>query len=160
MKELLKFVNEKNRTIDLEREKINLKIEELYKKIAKLEEKEKKLYNKKIFNYGAIKLLAKKLMKTYDFKGYEIYGPFGLGAETSIYLSLKKKKFDICKDKVYSITLEPCYDGNNLYYEYWTGETTNQYAKGTVGYYNGFNNVYKKLPDSLEEIYKIIMKEV
>lgn len=105
-------------------------------------------------------LISEKLGGIY----YDIYGPFGLSCETSVYffpgcpLAEAKKKarsLDICKDETFGLTVTPkCRNGvcDDLYLAYDTGRRTSEYRKGSIGYLNGFNNIYEELPDSIEEI--------
>lgn len=43
-----------------------------------------------------------------------------------------------------------------------TGKTTNEYKPGSIGYYNGFNNIYTDMPKTINEImqYLITYKEL
>ena len=130
-----------------------------------IEEKLEKLWK---VNKSDIKLiytpLAKAICEKMNLKFYEFYGPFGLNQETSIYFSnysTKKTKSNkigicapiaICEVDTYSLDLVR----NDDTVDYWTGEQTNEFAKGTLGYYNGFNKVREPLPDSLDEIVKLL----
>ena len=39
-----------------------------------------------------------------------------------------------------------------MIFNYETGEVSDRYEPGTVGYVNGLNNITARLPDSVEEI--------
>lgn len=107
--------------------------------------------------------LADKLSEILNMP-YKIYGPFGLGAETSIYFFPDGKCGDIVKSDTYGITLHPAYkDGEGscaerFYLTYNTGERTNTYPEGTIGYWNGFNNVEAPLPDDIDKVVEIVKK--
>lgn len=108
--------------------------------------------------------LSDRISKRLGGMPYEIYGPFGLGCETSVYFFASGKIGDICKDETYGITVHPqSRDGfgtweERFYLTYNTGETCNNYQPGTIGYLNGFNNVEAPLPDDLDEIMEIVKR--
>ncbi len=77
-------------------------------------------------------------------KPVEISGPYGLRAEVWV-----KVGGDFIR-----LTPEFPDGGFKLYYD--TGEATNTYQPGTLGYFNGMNNVSVPLPDTLEEIIKLL----
>ena len=90
---------------------------------------------------------------------YEIYGPFGLSCETSVYFQADKETA-ITDQPIKHLTVLPEYaDDHSFYLLYYTGESTNEYMEGSIGYLNGFNNVRATLPDDFEAIMKIISKE-
>lgn len=96
---------------------------------------------------------AKEICDRFDLH-YDIYGPFGMSCRTSVYFC-KKEKFNICEDQVIKITIVPqnlvsgllCYE---------TGETTNEYQKGSIGEMNGYNNVIAELPNDINEIIMLL----
>ncbi len=109
--------------------------------------------------------LCKEICKRKGFKYFDIYGPFGLTCETSLYFSNKGRKvnprhekmnsIDICKVDTWGITLTPSKNTESGY-KYWNGETTNQYKEGSIGWLNGENNVYVPLPADVDEIIKLL----
>lgn len=129
-------------------------ITKIDEKIQRLENKRRRLYEKSGWVTQIVIPLAKKLAEHFGLS-YEIYGPFGLGAETSIYLREDMKK-SICEADTWHITLCPRFteEGDRLYYK--TGEQTNEYAQGSIGWLNGFNDVLAPLPDDFEEILKLM----
>lgn len=140
------------------------KIRKIEASIEKQEVQLKKLKRKSGWYNQVIEPLAKQLSKELGMP-YEIYGPFGLGSETSIFFFPGGKVGSITKLDTYGITLHPasrhCEDWKvpyeeRFYLSYNTGEKRNDYPEGTIGYLNGFNNVEAELPDSMEEIIKII----
>lgn len=83
---------------------------------------------------------------------YKIYGPFGLGCTTTLYI-FPEGGDDILDDETYSLTVYPAGGtGKQFYLEYDTGKVTDQYQPGSLGDINGFNHVREKLPDRLGEI--------
>lgn len=87
-------------------------------------------------------------------KNFEIYGPFGLRCETSIYLFDCADK-GITEQETWSIRITPGrLDLGEIYYD--TGEVTKEFGSDTIGYMNGMNNVSKPLPDDIEDIIKLL----
>jgi len=86
---------------------------------------------------------------------WEIYGPFGLSCNTSIYLR-EDMTVSICDQETLSITLEPHGDLHEYTIVYRTGEMTDEYQKGSIGWLNGFNCVTAPLPDTLDEIVALL----
>ncbi len=77
-------------------------------------------------------------------KPVEISGPFGLRAEVWVKVG----------EDFIRLTPEFPEGGFKLYYD--TGETTSTFQPGTLGDFNGMNNVSAPLPDTLEEIIKLL----
>ena len=131
-------------------DKVVDKREMLESRLAKLEIQLRKLDSSWFHN--VVEPLAKALSKELKMP-HEIYGPFGLTAETTIYL-YATKIHDICKGETYSITLEPHFDDDRkrirVYYR--TGKINEEYPEGTIGYYNHFGRETLPLPESMEEI--------
>lgn len=133
----------------------NNKLIQLQEKVNTLAERLRKHEEKKPYFYDNVtKKLAEELLKETGLKYYDIYGPFGIEAEVSIYLSNygKKNRIEICEVETYGLTLRPTKNG----FSYWTGEKTNEYPKGSIGYMNGLNNVHKDLPNDIKEIVKLL----
>ena len=140
------------------------KVRKIQDSIAKQQARLQKLENKSGWYQQVLVPLAERLSKELNMP-YEIYGPFGLGSEVSIYFFANGVKGNICEEDVYGITLHPasrhCEDWkvpyeDRFYLTYNTGEKRNYYAEGTIGWLNGFSNVEAELPDSVEEIIKIV----
>ncbi len=74
----------------------------------------------------------------------KVSGPFGLRAE--LWLTAGNR----------FIRLTPDFSTGTLKLYYDTGETTNRFQPGTLGDRNGFNNVQTPLPDTLDEIVKLL----
>ena len=144
-------------------------IAKLQKKLEWHEKKRNKLWLKSGNFPHIIFPLCDEIKKRCGFEYCEIYGPFGMCCETSLYFSNVgthnfrtydsgwiDDRIDICNVETWHITLQP----NDKYesgYEYFTGETTNNYPKGSIGELNGMNNVYKELPAEIDAIIKLLV---
>ena len=141
------------------------KIEQLENKIDHLQTKINKLEKIDTSFHALIYTpLAKAICEKMNIKYYSIYGPFGLNAELSIYFSnypVKESKsnkigietnIEITKVETYSLDMIINY--NKIWY--WNGQMTNDYPKNSIGYYNGFNKVRVELPNTIDEIVKIL----
>ena len=82
----------------------------------------------------------------------EIYGPFGLRAETTIYLRKDMSK-SICDQETWSIELTTNGDDVTCYA---TGRQLEHYPEGSIGWLNGFGKEELPLPDTIEEIVKLL----
>ena len=129
-------------------------IEKIDEKIRRLESKRSRLYEKSGWINQIVAPLAKKLAEHFNLQ-YEIYGPFGLGAETSIYLRADMKQ-SIVEADTWHITLCPAFTDKRPALLYKTGEQTNDYRPGSIGWLNGFNDVLAPLPDEFDEIVKLM----
>jgi len=98
----------------------------------------------------AVVPLAQDLEQATGLKA-TISGPFGLRAECVI--SLNK---DGAEGERKYLVLTPCFKDNSITLFYDTGETRKRFEPLTLGDYNGFNNVQKELPESLEEIAAVL----
>lgn len=136
------------------------RIEELEQIIATAE-KEKKELEKNYISWvdGWLIPLGKEIMKRTGFKYYEIYGPFGLNCQTTIYFSNERKgksdrrkgesNIDICNVETWGLTVR-----YGRVYE--TSEKTGEYQKGSIGDLNGFDIVCKAIPDDINSIIKLL----
>lgn len=86
---------------------------------------------------------------------YEVYGPFGLCARTTVYF-FPGEGHDITRDETFSITLQPGFDFDNPELLYETGEKSGVYRNGSIADMNGMNNVTSPLPDSLDAIIALL----
>lgn len=112
--------------------------------------------------------LADVLLPLLDCETYEILGPFGLRGETSVWFKKANSTEKYC-DYSLNVTVHnefeeyTPYKGQYcssvmksvcLYYD--TYERDNSYQRGSIGELNGFNKIEAPLPDSIDEIVKII----
>ena len=137
---------------DAELKRIDEKILQRSRQIERLKKKRDKVYYSFSWIDNVVKPLMHDLEKATGLTG-EIYGPFGLRAETSIYLRKDMSK-SITETETLSIELEHMSDGT--YYA--TGEETNNYQPMSIGWLNGFHHVMAPLPDTLEEIIALLHK--
>lgn len=98
--------------------------------------------------------IAPMLVDLEDATGEEVEfcGPAGLRTEILISVGAGEKKR--------WLTVMPGFDDQHqlqLFYD--TGEKTEKHAPGTVADMNGFNNVSKPLPETLDEILKLFRVE-
>ena len=142
------------------KKKESLAIEKLEKKI----EWHKKRYEKiNVSSVDTILIpLANEICKRKGFKHFDIYGPFGLSCETSVYFANKAHEkteevytdIDICDIDTWSLTLTPSDSPSG--YSYWTGKETNTYPKGSIGELNGMNQIYAPLPADIDQIIELL----
>lgn len=147
-----KAETENNRTYELISKKKSM--------VVRLRDQIEKLENR-VYNYPSwvevvLKPLAWKLSKDLHLP-YEIYGPFGLSCETSIYLRADMEK-SICDQPVYCLTVFPDFGKTEFCLEYDTGERTNRYAENTIGALNGGNKRCVPLPETYPEVLELVMK--
>ena len=94
-----------------------------------------------------------------------------LECETSIWFKKPNSSAQYCDNRL-CLTVETKYDKNytykgsycspvmnEVYLSYDTGKRNNEYQEGSIGYLNGYNNVEAPLPESIDEMVKIIKKE-
>lgn len=143
---------EARRQIEEEIEKRRERIKRAEKQIKKLEDKQENEYA--YWFDDVVTPLMHDLEKLAGEGWYgEIYGPFGLECETSIYLRQDMSR-SICDQPTYGLTIYP--PDRKGVMQYQTDENTHQYPKGSIGELNGMNYVKAQLPDSIEEIWKLM----
>lgn len=120
---------------------IDEKIEKREAALERLKAKRNKMCDNLSWVKMLVHPLADELKNLVGAEKYEVYGPFGLRAETSIYLRKGNRSG--------GITLTP-HDKFRLYYD--TGEKRGYYEDGSIGALNGMDNVEAPLPDDISEI--------
>lgn len=80
-----------------------------------------------------------------------VFGPCGIGAKVTICLTDDPAAKWTEQDRL-ELTIEPDFEDGRMIFNYETGEVSDRYEPGTVGYVNGLNNITARLPDSVEEI--------
>lgn len=142
----------------------NVKRRKLEDSIARAQKRLDKLYrNCPTRNHDLITPIAKAIMEKCGFPYYEIYGPFGCTNETTIYFSYVRGKnggIDICDVETWSLTFQWRYEYDICIPMVWTGETTNEYAPGTIGHLNGMNHVFIDIPSEMDELIKLLRHSV
>ncbi len=149
LKEEQARTDEINATIAKKKKSIKL----LEKQIEKLESR---TYHYPSWVQTVLIPLANKITERIRLS-YEIYGPFGLSCETSVYFREDMSK-SICDQPTKHITVIPKFSEDNFYLEYYTGEMINEYEQGSIGELNGWNNCRATLPDDFEKIVAIVNK--
>ena len=148
-----------------EERRINERIIDRELQIARLEKKKSKLGG---WHAHLVIPLAEILTPLLECETYEILGPFGLRAETSIWFKKKDSTAKYC-DYSLTLTLHNEWDKDNYYkgqycmstmksvhLRYDTYERDNSYAHGSIGELNGFNKIEAPLPESIDEIIELI----
>lgn len=136
-------------------------IEALQKKIAWHERKQRRLEESGSFWATVIYPLCEEICRRKNFKYYEIYGPFGMDAQFSLYFSndggvaLGETTIPITKVPTWSITLAWEKESESRL-RYWTGERKDGYEKGSIGELNGFDKIFKPLPANIDEIIELL----
>jgi len=103
-----------------------------------------------------VEAIAGELARRTGLK-HDIYGPFGITSQISIYLFEDDQK-GITEQPTRSLTLMPRFGADDtLRLSYWTGECTSKYVPNTIGEMNGCNKVMKPLPDAMEEIEALLI---
>ena len=148
-----------------EERRINERIIDRELQIARLEKKKSKLGG---WHANLVIPLAEILTPLLECETYEILGPFGLRAETSIWFKKKDSTAKYC-DYSLTLTIHNEWDKDNYYkgqycmstmksvhLRYDTYERDNSYAHGSIGELNGFNKIEAPLPESIDEIIELI----
>lgn len=164
----MKTINElyeKYIAVELEERRINEKIIDKEKEIERLQLKKQKLGT---WVDRLVKPLADILTPLLDCVSYRLLGPFGLRSEISIWFFKPNSTAEYCD---YSLSLTFIYQSNDdiLYKNeyctptvkkvilaYDTDERKNEFPEGSIGDKNGFNIISRDLPDSIDELVKII----
>ena len=128
------------------------------KRLKRLEDKHVGWYD------GVLVPMAEAISKAIEMP-YEIYGPFGLSCQTSVYFFVNGTLGDICKDPTLGLTVYPEFEYESgsvtksrfcLCYD--TGERTRRYPDGTIGELNDGNVVKAPLPDSMDDIVELLRR--
>ena len=142
--------------------------ERIIERELQIERLKKKKNNIGGWHANLVHPLAKVLTPLLDCETYEILGPFGLRCETSIWFKKKNSTAKYC-DYSLSLTVQCEFFDNreykrnyceppmkNVYLLYDTYERDNSYQHGSIGELNGFNKIEAPLPESIDEIIKLI----
>lgn len=136
-------------------------IEALQRKIAWHERKQRKIEESGSFWATVIYPLCEEICRRKNFKYYQIYGPFGMDAQFSLYFSneggetLGKTRIPITEVPTWSIELAWEKESESGL-RYWTGERNGQYQEMSIGWLNGFDKVFKPLPANIDEIIELL----
>jgi DNA repair exonuclease SbcCD ATPase subunit len=147
-------VEQKRKELEEKIEKKESQVNKLKNDIEKLEQRKRKLEHPSWIEY-LVKPLAKELSKKLNMP-YEIYGPFGLRAEITIYFKKDKNK-SITEQLVKRLTIIPM-DLSKAELGYETGRKIEGFRchPNSIAALNGFDNEVLPLPDDIEEILQLI----
>lgn len=155
MLDIIEQFNEQEREREKKRAAIEKKILERRAQIERLEKRRERLFGVGWVE-GIVEPLAAALASLTGLS-WEICGPFGLRTETSIYLREDMSR-SITEQTTRSIHLVPMHNKDGGYViHYETGEIDNSYQKGSLGERNGMNRKTAPLPDTIEEIEKLLV---
>lgn len=87
----------------------------------------------------------------------KILGPMGLACRTVLVL-VSDPDVIPSKQEHYRLTIQPSHKNGKFCLAYETGEETDRYEARTVGAMSGLNFVTAPLPDSVDEIEKLLKK--
>ena len=126
------------------------------KKTIEAERIREKLRRMETVNWldGVIKPLAAALAEATGLY-WKVTGPCGICCRVHIDLCKDPDKPVLFQNRK-EIILQPDFTDDALTIMYETGETTDRFAKDSVGALNGMNNVTKPLPNSVDEILKLM----
>ena len=147
---ILKEYNSMKNEYDENEKHLDKRIEHRKAQLERLENRRRKLHFPSWVD-NMVKPIAEELIKHFQDRCYDILGPFGIGARTSIHFYKKGTDETNQFDECLSITFEP-----NLFNE---GKATlgvvdyntdtQRYSKGTIGAINGFNHPLMPLPENI-----------
>lgn len=156
MQEFMIKVNEGKAEYRKQRDYLEERIEMRRQQIVRLEKRIDKLVSPHY--HDALNEIGKYICERTGYN-YEILGPFGMRASSSLWIVDKNKdRKDLMDYVVYSISVCPKYDGDNVYLTYDTGEKKGNYDPMSIGALNGFDNVEEVLPDTIEEVWELMKK--
>ena len=89
---------------------------------------------------------------------YEILGPFGMRANSSLWIvdKTKDRQNDLMNYIVWSISVCPHTNDEGEYLTYDTGKKKGNYDPRSIGALNGFDNIEEILPDTIEEVWELM----
>ncbi|ADO59911.1 hypothetical protein [Paenibacillus polymyxa] len=139
---------------------IDRNIEKKQDKICKLQEGIKKLQKRRQkIKYPSwvsevIEVLAQQLAIKMN-KHYKVFGPFGLRAETTIYL-FDDESESIAEQSTWSVRITPGdLEKGEFFYD--TDELTRETKLNSPGFLNGMKIVIKPLPETVDDIVEVLM---
>lgn len=107
-----------------------------------------RIYNPQVSWFETAIVAIAADLEQYTGDPVEISGPFGLRCEISFKVGEHRSKY---------ITVD--FNGDDLLLSYDSGERTNAFTDGTIGAVNGFNNISKPLPDTIEKIIDVLLPD-
>lgn len=155
MQEFMEIFNNAKSEYSKQRKYLEDRIEYRRRQIERLEKKLNKLVCP--CWHDALKEIGEYICKQTGY-GYEILGPFGLRANSSLWIvdKTRDRRYEFDKYIIWSISVCPHYDDNKMYLTYDTGRKQGNYNPNSLGAMNGFDNVEEVLPDTIEEVWELM----
>lgn len=155
MQKFMVKVNEGKAEYRKKRQYLECRIAFREQQIRRLEKKLDKLDNPHY--HDALKEIGEYICERTGYD-YEILGPFGMRASSSLWIVDKTKdRKELMDYVVWSITVCSHYDeDDNVYLTYDTGKKKGNYDPMSIGALNGFDNVEEILPDTIDEVWEIM----
>lgn len=156
MQEFMTKVNEAKVEYYRQKEYLENRIEFRQQQIERLEKRRDKLVYPHY--HDALKEIGEYICNITGYD-YEILGPFGLRAESSLWIVDKTTdRKDLNEYVVWSLSVSPRYEDNGYtqYLTYDTYKKKGQYHPNSLGALNGFDKVEEVLPDTIEEVWELM----
>lgn len=155
MQEFMENFNNAKSEYNKQRDYLEDRIEYRRRQIERLEKKVDKLAYPHW--HDALKEIGEYICKQTGYD-YEILGPFGLRANTSLWIvdKTKDRRDEFDKYIIWRLSVCPHYAENNMYLTYDTGRKQGNYNQNSLGAMNGFDNVEEVLPDTIEEVWELM----
>lgn len=132
-----------------EKRQIDIRIAQRQAQIERLEAKRERIGG---WHETLVHPLAKTLTPLLGCDTYEIFGPFGLRGETSVRF---KKNNSTARFGDYSLSVTLHHE-ESVHLRYDTYERDTSYRRGSLGELNGYNKIEAPLPETINELVKII----
>lgn len=156
MQKFMTKVNEAKVEYYKQKEYLENRIELRQQQIERLQKRRDKLVCPHY--HDALKEISKYICERTGYD-YEILGPFGLRAQSSLWIVDKtKSRKDLSAYIIWSLSVSPHYEdnGHTQYLTYDTGKKQGNYHPNSLGALNGFDNVEDILPDTIEEVWELM----
>ena len=156
MQEFMIKLNEEKIKYYEQKEYLESRIAFRLKQIERLEKRRDKLVYPHY--HDALKEIGEYICERTGYD-YEILGPFGLRAESSLWIVDKTKdRKDLDTYVVWSLSVCPHFqnDGHTQYLTYDTYKKRGNYHPNSIGAMNGFDNIEEILPDTIEEVWELM----
>ena len=156
MQEFMTKVNEEKIEYYKQKEYLENRIEFRRQQIERLKKRIDKLVYPHYHN--ALEEIGKYICERTGY-GYEILGPFGIKAQSSLWIIDKTKdRKDLNAYVVWSLSVSPNYEdnGHTQYLTYDTYKKKGYYHQNSIGALNGLDNIEEVLPDTIEEVWEVM----
>ena len=156
MQEFMVKVNADKIEYYKQKEYLENRIEFRRQQIERLEKRRDKLVYPHYHN--ALEEIGKYICERTGYD-YEILGPFGIRAQSSLWIVDKTKdRKDLNDYVVWSLSVSPNYEdnGHTQYLTYDTYKKKGKYHPNSIGALNGLDNIEEVLPDTVEEVWELM----